>query len=186
MSAEAIGRYMPDTVTLDDLAAMIAADTYGHRYETSPDGTLSVAPPPDSEHAALVSRLMVWLVYAGWSAEQLLQAAGIRIQGPDGHGGRIPDLIVWARPQARAVWLSVADLVLVVEVVSKGSAAIDQFAKVAEYAAAGIPRYWVVARDAAQTVTMHRLGADGAYAVAAKVPLAWLLQTKPPDHGLGC
>jgi hypothetical protein len=45
MSAEAIGRYMPDTVTLDDLAAMIAADTYGHRYETSP-----TVPSPSCRH----------------------------------------------------------------------------------------------------------------------------------------
>jgi Uma2 family endonuclease len=184
MSAEAIGRFMPDTVTLDDLAAMIAADAYGHRYETSPDGTLSVVPPPDSEHAALVSRVMLWLAYAGWSADQLLQAAGIRIPGPDGWGGRIPDLTVWTRPQARAVWLDVADLLLVVEVVSKGSEAIDQYAKVKEYAAASIQHYWIVARDAAQTVTMHRLTGDGVYAVADEVPLAWLLQTRPADHGL--
>jgi Uma2 family endonuclease len=82
------------------------------------------------------------------------------------------------------VWLDATDLVLVVEIVSKGSEAIDKFAKVAEYAAAGIPQYWVVARDAAQTVTMHLLATDGTYEVAAKVPLAWLLQTRPADHGL--
>ena len=37
-------------------------------------------------------------------------------------------------------------------------------------------------RDAAQTVTLHRLGPDGAYEVGAKMPLAWLLQTAPADH----
>jgi hypothetical protein len=56
MSAGTVGRHMPSVITLDDLAEMIAADTYGHRYETSPEGVLSVMPPPDSEHAAVGRR----------------------------------------------------------------------------------------------------------------------------------
>jgi hypothetical protein len=72
---------MPPVITLDDLAAMIAEDPHGHRYEVSPEGALSVVPPPDSEHAAIASRLLVWLAVAGWPAEQVLQAAGIRIAG---------------------------------------------------------------------------------------------------------
>ena len=51
---------MPPVVTLDDLVAMMAADPHGHRYEISPGGALSVMPPPDSEHAAIASRLLVW------------------------------------------------------------------------------------------------------------------------------
>ncbi|MEV6929987.1 Uma2 family endonuclease [Dactylosporangium sp. NPDC051485] len=74
------------------------------------------------------------------------------------------------------------DLLLVIEIVSRGSEAIDQGAKVPEYAAAGIGQYWMVARDAAQTLTLHRLGSDGTYEVTAKMPLAWLLQTAPADH----
>ncbi|BFU46853.1 Uma2 family endonuclease [Krasilnikovia sp. MM14-A1004] len=128
---------------------------------------------------------MVWLAVAGWPAEQVLQAVGIKISGPDGSGGRIPDLTLWARPQPSAVWLDLADLLLVVEVVSPGSAAADRVVKRLEYAAAGIARYWMVERDPAQTVTMHSLGTDGAYEVSAKMPLAWLLQTAPADHQLG-
>jgi Uma2 family endonuclease len=129
--------------------------------------------------------LFAWLVLAGWPAEQLLQAVGVRIPGLDGDGGRIPDLTVWARPQPRSVWLALADLLLVVEIVSPGSAAMDEVVKLREYAAAGIPRYWLVERDTAQTVTMHVLGADNIYELAAKMPLAWLLQTAPADHQLG-
>jgi hypothetical protein len=44
MSAETVGMHMPPVVTLDDLAAMIAADLHGHRFEMSP------------EHAAIASR----------------------------------------------------------------------------------------------------------------------------------
>lgn len=173
---------MPSVITLDDLAAMIAADTHGRRYETSIEGTLSVVPPPDSDHAIIISRLMLWLAAAGWTAEQLLQTPGIRIPGPTIDGGRIPDLTVWSsRPQS-AVWLSPAGLLLVVEVISPGSEATDRVAKVAEYASAGIPRYWMVARDAANTVTLFELGADGRYETSAQVPLAWLLRTSPHDH----
>jgi hypothetical protein len=50
---------MPAIITLDDLAAMIAADTHGYRYETSLAGALSVVPPPDSEHAVIATRLML-------------------------------------------------------------------------------------------------------------------------------
>ncbi|MDG4789712.1 Uma2 family endonuclease [Micromonospora sp. WMMD1102] len=185
MSAEAFGRHLPAVVTLDDLAAMIGADQHGHRYELSPEGALSIMPPPDSEHAAIASRLLVWLAMAGWPAEQVLQAAGLRIPGPDGDGGRIPDLTVWARPQPRTVWLTLTDLVLVIEIVSPGSAAVDEVVKRREYAQAGIPRYWMVERDAAQTVTLHVLGPDRSYEVAAKMPLAWLLQTDPADHQIG-
>jgi hypothetical protein len=71
MSAETVGMHMPSVVTLDYLAAMMAADRFGHRYEVSPGGALSVMPPPDSEHGAIASRLLVWLA-AGWSAEQIL------------------------------------------------------------------------------------------------------------------
>jgi Uma2 family endonuclease len=185
MSAETVGRHFPAVVTLDDLAAMNAADRYGHRYELSPEGALSVTPPPDSEHAVIASRLFAWLVLAGWPAEQILQAVGVRLPAPEGDGGRIPDLTVWSSPQARSVWLPVTDLVLAVEIVSPGSAAMDEVVKVREYAQAGIPRYWMVERDAAQTVTLHVLGADNVYEVAQKMPLAWLLQTTPADHHLG-
>ncbi|MEV4706556.1 Uma2 family endonuclease [Actinoplanes sp. NPDC049316] len=182
MSAEAVGRHMPAVITLDDLAAMISADTHGRRYETSPEGVLSVVPPPDSEHAVIATRLMAWLITAGVPLDQLMQVAGIRIPGPEGDGGRIPDLSVWAKPQDRAVWLSVTDLLLVVEIISRGAEAIDQVAKVEEYAKAGIPQYWTIARDAALTVTLYRLGSDAAYEKEAQMPLAWLLQTSPADH----
>src|SRR5919112_1913085 len=76
-----------------------------------------------------------------------------------GDGGRIPDVTVWSKPAPDAVWLTVTDLLLVIEIVSPGSEAIDQVVKVAEYAAVGIPQYWTVARDKAQTVTLYRLGA---------------------------
>ena len=182
MSADAVGRHMPMTATLDDLTAMMAADPHGHRYELSPEGVLSVMPPPDFEHAVIATRLMFWLAAAGWPADRITQAVGLRIPGADGMaGGRIPDLVVWTKSQREGVWLSVTDVLLVVEIISPGSEAADTLTKRREYAAAGIPRYWTVGRDANQTVTMYRLTGDG-YEMLASTPLAWVLNTKPGDH----
>ncbi|GIJ53035.1 hypothetical protein Vau01_005510 [Virgisporangium aurantiacum] len=173
---------MPARFGLDDLAAMNAFDAFGHRYETSSEGMLSVMPPPDSEHAVIATRLTIWLAMAGWTAEQIMQAAGIRIPGEDGDSGRIPDLTVWSKPQPPSVWLPITDLLLVIEIVSVGSRSTDKDTKRYEYASAGIPQYWVVDRDNAQTVTLHRLGPDDTYVERAKMPLAWLLRTEPSEH----
>ena len=174
-----------ELLTLDDLAIVNAADQHGHRYELSPQGALSVMPLPDSEHAVIASRLLAWLVTAGWAAEQVLHAAGIRIPGGKHSGGRIPDLTVWSRPQGPSSWLELTDLVLAVEIISPASRPADEMIKHREYAAAGIARYWTVDDDPAQTVTLHVLGPSRIYEVDAKVPLGWLLQTKPADHHLG-
>ena len=56
--------------------------------------------------------------------------------------------------------------------------------KRSEDAAAGIPQYWVVDQDSAQTVTMHRLDGDQ-YVTQATMPLAWVLNTGLDEHGLG-
>jgi Uma2 family endonuclease len=112
----------------------------------------------------------------------VLQVAGIRVPGPGRDGGRIPDVSVWSKAPPRGVWLAVAELLLVIEIVSPGSEAMDEVTKRREYALAGIPQYWVVDRDDALTVTLYQLSSEATYAERAKMPLAWLLQTQPGDH----
>src|SRR5436305_13025652 len=63
------------------VAAAAGRSTAKHP-EVGLEGALAVMPPPDSEHAAIASRLLVWLAMAGWPAEQVLQTAGVRIPGP--------------------------------------------------------------------------------------------------------
>jgi Uma2 family endonuclease len=184
MSAEAVGRHMPPVITLDDLTAMMAADEH-HRYEISPEGVLSVMPPAGYTHAIIATRLMGWLLAAGIPADRIAQAVGLRIPGSTGGvGGRIPDLIVWSNTQAEGVWLSVDDVLLVVEIISPGSEATDTVSKRTEYAGAGIPQYWTVDQDPAQTVTMYRLDGNR-YQARATMPLAWVLNTTPAEHDLG-
>ena len=183
MSSEAVGRHMPSVVTLDDLTAMMAADE-SHRYEISPDGVLSIMPPAAYAHAIIATRLTGWLMAAGVPAERIAQAVGLRIPGRRGTvGGRIPDLIVWSKAQADGVWLPVADVLMVVEIISPGSEGVDTVTKRKEYAVAGIPQYWMIDQDPAQTVTMHRLDGDN-YVVQATMPLAWVLNTSPAEHDL--
>jgi len=174
--------HMPAVMTLDDLTAMNASDVNGHRYEMSPQGVLSVMPPADSEHAKIATRIMGWFILAGWPADQVLQVAGLRIATGGGVGGRIPDLTIWAKAAPSGVWLPVDDLLLAIEIVSPGSESMDEFTKLSEYASAGIQRYWVVDRDTAQTVTLHRLAEDGSYSTPVKMPLSWLLRTEPSEH----
>ncbi|GAA1839062.1 hypothetical protein GCM10009682_64100 [Luedemannella flava] len=181
MSAEAVGAQMPTHVTLDDLAQMASADE-NHRYELSPEGVLSVMPPADPEHSLLVSRLMAWLLTNGLGPEQVTVDCGI-----DVGGGRVPDLSVWAagKPprRARSSYAGLDGLLLVVEVVSAGSEVVDRIVKKDEYAKAGIPRYWIVERDAANTVIRHELSANREYHEAGeRQPLAWLLGTVPHLH----
>ncbi|MFI7605855.1 Uma2 family endonuclease [Micromonospora sp. NPDC049366] len=184
MGSEAVGRYMPPVVTLDDLTAMMAEDE-NHGYEISPEGVVSILPPPGYAHAIIASRLLVWLAQGGVPGDRVAQAVGLRIPGRDGGvGGRIPDLVVWSKAQADGVWLPVADVLLVIEIVSPGSEGVDTVIKRNEYAAAGIPQYWVVDRDTAQTVTLHRLN-GGEYVARATLPLAWVLNTGLEEHDLG-
>ncbi|MEU4240685.1 Uma2 family endonuclease [Actinoplanes sp. NPDC026619] len=169
-------------MTLDDLTAMMAADEH-HRYEISPEAVLSIMPPPGYAHAIIATRLMVWLATAGVPVDRVAQAVGLRIPGPNGVGGRIPDLVVWSKPQADGVWLPVADVLLAIEIISPGSEGVDTVTKRNEYAVAGIPQYWMVDQDAAQTVTIHRLSGDQ-YTVQATMPLSWVLNTTPAEHDL--
>lgn len=180
MSAEAVGAGMPTQVTLDDLAAMAGADE-NHRYELSPEGVLSVMPPADPDHALLVSRMFAWFLANGYAPDQVVTDCGI-----DVGGGRVPDLTVWAKDRpprpARSSYAGTDGLLLAIEVVSRGSEVVDRIIKKAEYAKAGIPRYWFIERDHVTTVHRHVLSSDtGEYEPDSHgpQPLAWLLSTVP-------
>ena len=167
-------------LTLDDVAELAAVDD-GHRYELD-EGNLVVMPPPDTDHAALITRLLVWLVAHGYSTDRVLATPGLDIQ--EGSTGRIPDLTVLARPVPSTTWLEPGEVLLVVEVVSKGSEKLDRDIKPDEYAGAGIRQYWRVERGARPTVHMYRLGLDEngerAYVSHQAVLLDELLDGEPP------
>jgi Uma2 family endonuclease len=177
VSAATIGAQMPTEITLDDVAAMSAADEH-HRYELSREGVLSIMRPATPEHALLVSKLMYWLYQHGYGPEQVTADCGI-----DVGGGRQPDLTVWAKgkPPRRAgsSYAGLDGLLVAIEVVSPDSQMIDHVIKKAEYAAAGVERYWIVERDKANNVHMFRL-ANGEYEVDREpVAVTWLVNEAP-------
>jgi Uma2 family endonuclease len=184
MSVEAIDANITQVLTLDGLAVMNSTDTHGYRYELSPEGALSVMPPPDVVHAFIATRIMAWLLAAGYKANQVAQAIGVRVPGPDGRdGGRIPDLVVWSTPPVRTapIWVENTGIAVVMEIISRSSRPTDMTVKLEEYARAGMPRYWIVDRDRATTVTMYELNGD-AYLVRNRIPLDRLLDTPPSDY----
>ncbi len=158
-TATAIGTQMPAVITIDDVARMSEADEH-HRYELSREGVLSVRPPVTPEHMMLVSRLMHWFFIHGYGPEQVVAECGIDV-GDGRVGGRQPDLTIWAKGQpprrGRSSYAGLDGLLLAIEVISTDSVLIDRVVKKAEYAAAGVPRYWFVERDARNTVHLHQL-----------------------------
>jgi Uma2 family endonuclease len=178
MTAATVGAQMPPEITLDDVAAMAEADER-HRYELSREGVLSIMPPARPEHQIIVARLAHWLHTHGYGPEQVVPDCGV-----DVGGGRQPDLTVWAKGQpprsARSVYAGLDGLLLIIEVVSPDSEAIDRVIKRDEYAAAGVARYWVVGKDKANTVQMLSLNGTE-YEHVRDVPLDWLLNEPPPD-----
>jgi Uma2 family endonuclease len=185
MSASTIGAQLPAEITLDDVAAMAEADEH-HRYELSREGVLSIMRPATPEHALIVSRLVHWFHVNGFGVngfgpEQVTMDCGI-----DVGGGRQPDLTIWAKGKpprrARSSYAGLDGLLLAVEVVSPDSELTDRVIKKAEYASAGVPRYWIVERDKAETVQMYLLSDSGSGYRPEREPrsLAWLLNGPIP------
>lgn len=169
-------------LTLDDVAELGGRDEF-HRYELSDEGVLSIVPPADLEHSALVTQLVIWLASC-YGARRVLTNPGVQLAG--GSGGRIPDVVVLRRdPDGATVWADPSDVLLAVEVVSPASRTADRALKPGEYAAARIPHYWRVEREhGAATVHRSSLGtaADGrpAYVGPRADLLDDLLAAQPP------
>ena len=129
-------------------------DQTNHLIEFT-DGTIEVLPMPTRKHQAIVAALYELLV-------ALIRPAGVVLFAPlrvqvAPHRFREPDLVVLLdRHDPRnqeAYWLG-ADIV--VEVVSPDDPERDTVEKPVDYAAAGIPEYWIV-NPVDETVTVLAL-----------------------------
>jgi Uma2 family endonuclease len=125
---------------------------------------------------------MHWFYQHGFGPEEVTADCGIDLGG----GGRQPDVTIWAKGQppqrARSSYAGLTGLLLAIEVVSPDSEMIDHVIKKAEYAAAGVPRYWIVAGDSATTVHMLQLGPNGGYEPERDaIALNWLLNQPVPN-----
>ena len=157
MGAETVGRHMPPVITLDDVAAMMAADER-HRYETSPEGVLSVSPPAGYAHAIIATRLMGWLLAAGVrpiaSRRRSASASpASRHRRPHPRPDRLEHDTSRRRMAAgRRCPAGSGDHLTRL----RGGGHRHQAHRVRR---PGIPQYWTVDQDT-QTVTMYRLNGD--------------------------
>src|SRR5262249_18761190 len=102
-------------LTLDDVADLADQDP-DHRYELK-EGNLLVIPPADDEYAEMIMRIGAWLIAGGY-AGRALATPGVKA----GTSGRSPDVAVRRSPRSvRTVWIDPADLLLVIELLSRSS-----------------------------------------------------------------
>jgi Uma2 family endonuclease len=129
---------------------VLALPDEGNRYELV-DGELLVTPAPTTRHQ--------WGALAGFQGLCLyLRGTGIGVAGLapadlrlEGTQATQPDVLV-VRPQEDgslpARWEAFGIPLLVVEILSPGSAHADRIVKRRRYQRAGVPEYWVVDLDA--------------------------------------
>ncbi|QXJ24687.1 Uma2 family endonuclease [Actinomadura graeca] len=157
--------------TLYDLDAL---PEEGRRYELA-DGWLHEL-PGDVWHDHAAEQLKTVLKDAARQADADVHIAGAPQDVTTPAGVRKPDVFAVGRDVARAALERRTrtyygpDLILVAEVVTPRTVneQIDRVRKVDEYAATGIPHYWLVDLEPRPTVTMLELE-DGGYRVTGKV-----------------
>lgn len=163
MTAEPIDAIPPaGGWTVDDLADF---PEDGHSRELL-DGVLLVSPSPGANHQIIAGRLMYILEETCPPDYQVTQAVDIRLSRT-----RVfcPDVLVTTDEAAarRASNFEPHEVVLVVEIVSDGSQAMDRITKPTLYAQAGIPCYWRI--EITDGLVVHAYGLGGAGDVYVKV-----------------
>ncbi len=130
------------------------------------EGELIMSPPPSTAHQRVVANLFRALdafVHAGGHGEVFIAPLAVRLRE-----GKIrePGVLFISAAHADRVIPQMIDGApdWVAEVISPGSRKIDEVEKLADYAEAGIPEYWLVDLDA-RTIRVYAL-ADAKYALA--------------------
>lgn len=137
---QATGRWTADMVR--------ALPDDGNRYEVV-DGELLVTPSPRRDHQRAVREIAFALhqyVERQGIGEMIFSPSDIEL---DPRSMVQPDVFVFGLLDGRIArgWNSGAPLLLVVEVLSRGTARADRTVKRKRYQRAGIPEYWIVDLD---------------------------------------
>ncbi len=140
---------MPDLARRWTRDEVLALPDDGNRYELV-DGELLVSPSPRARHQFAVSAL-----YDRLKPYCRTHRLGTVVFSPadlDFKSGQLlqPDLFVIATPDGRpfAEWPDAGIPVLVVEVLSPGTARYDRVTKRRRYQRSGVATYWIVDTDA--------------------------------------
>lgn len=145
----------PDGWTTDDLDAL---PDDGYRRELM-DGVLLVSPSPTDIHQAVVWRLTAALEGTCPDDYNVNQGVEVRISRQRSF---IPDVLVTTDEAAQrgSAWYEPHEVMLAVEVVSRGSQVMDRITKPALYAHTGIPFYWRIEIEGRIVVHTHKLDSD--------------------------
>ncbi|WP_017586657.1 Uma2 family endonuclease [Nocardiopsis ganjiahuensis] len=176
MSVMAIGKtdLGPAPLTVDDLRR---TPDDGRRYELV-DGRLDVSPAPVFLHSRVETRLSIHLGNLAPVECEIITGPGININADRTHH-RIPDLVVISTEDAESPYLTKPPL-LAVEVVSPESVLRDHHTKKHEYAAFGIPSYWVITPDPDEPSIIEMRLKDGEYTEVAAAFGEDVLDTELP------
>jgi Uma2 family endonuclease len=128
------------------------------------DGVMIVVPSPTVGHQTISNLLWHWFRTRAPQEYFATTAIGVAVTDSDTFE---PDvLLLRSRPPAENHYVPADQVLIAVEVVSRGTRRRDRFEKPADYAAAGIPYYWRVEQDPVH-VYAYELGDDGTYGLAA-------------------
>jgi Uma2 family endonuclease len=134
-----------------------------HRLELF-EGNLLVAAKPTPEHQRVMLRLGAELDRQ--LPDELAAVPDVEVLVEAGFPPtvRAPDVVVvsMARYLQKPARFDAADVLLAAEIISPGTRRTDQVTKAAEYADAGIPRYWIIDLDPPVSLVAHLL-VDGSY-----------------------
>jgi Uma2 family endonuclease len=128
------------------------------------DGVMIMVPSPTFEHQNIGNLLWQWI--RTWAPKEYVATTALGVEVTDSDTFE-PDVLLLRQRPARGSHYVPADQVLIaVEVVSRGTRRRDRFEKPADYAAARIPHYWRIEQDPVH-VFAYELGEDGTYKLAA-------------------
>lgn len=131
------------------------------------DGELVEMPPRTPKHQRALMMLTNQLYEQLPAGLDVVHSFDVLLKDGSWPLMRKPDVVV-ASVQAfrdEVTRFGAADVTLVVEIMSEESEDVDLRIKLREYAAAGIPHYWIVALDGSATMAAYSL-ADGRYELA--------------------
>lgn len=172
-----------DPNTLPPVSTRMTADEFyrlpqdGRRYELI-EGEVEVAPSPNEKHQrvtlALAARIYVYL-----EANPIgrVYTAPFDVELDEGNVYQ-PDVLVVLEGGAGTITAKrvVGAPDLAVEVLSRGTALRDRNVKLRRYAAAGVREVWLADAER-ERIEIHRLRADGGYAMVERVGRDGTLRT---------
>jgi len=154
----------------------------GYRWAELVDGVVRMTPAPTPNHQDAVFELKAQ-IKESFAARGLAVVHEVDVVLVDRFPPlvRQPDLVAVPRAVRRAgpKRFTAADVIVAIEVVSPGSKRIDRMHKLAEYAEAGIPHYWIV--DIEEPVTLEAFTlVDGSYEKIADVSAPQIVELAEP------